>query len=116
MADEHVMVKAGVEVMRVWARYLSKEGVDYDEWAKDAAPGSELRRWYGRDPACFGEFANRYRRELAAPPAASVIDHLGEVATRRRLVPLTATRDVEHSGTPALRGVPGHRVTDHRGR
>ena len=116
MADEHVMVKAGVEVMRVWARCLSKEAVNCDEWAKGGAPGSALRRWYGRDPTCFGEFANRHRRELAAPPAAGVIAHMGEVATRRRLVPLTATRDVEHSGTAALRGVPEHRVTDHRGR
>jgi len=108
------MVKAGVKVMRVRARCLSKEAVDSDEWAKGAEPGSALRRWYGRDPVCFGEFANRDR--LAAPPAAGVIAHLGEVATRRRLVLLAATRDVEHSGTPALGGVPEHRVTDHRGR
>jgi uncharacterized protein YeaO (DUF488 family) len=97
-----------VLVDRLWPRGLSKEVVDYDEWAKEATPSTELRRWYGHDPAKFGIFSDRYRHELAAPPAADAVAHLREVAERHRLVLLTATRDVEHSGATVLRGVIEH--------
>ena len=61
-----------VLVDRLWPRGVSKEVIDYDEWTKDVAPSSELRRWYGHEPARFSEFSRRYRRELAnsADPVA----------------------------------------------
>ncbi len=92
-------------VDRLWPRGLSKDAVDYDEWVKDAAPSGELRRWYGHDPARFEEFSRRYRRELAAAPASGAVSRLREIAGRRHLVLLTATRDVEHSGATVLRSV-----------
>jgi uncharacterized protein YeaO (DUF488 family) len=79
--------------------------VDFDEWAKDAAPSTELRRWYGHDPEHFTEFAHRYRAELALEPAAEVLRRLREVRKARRLVLLTATHDVEHSAATVLREV-----------
>jgi uncharacterized protein YeaO (DUF488 family) len=100
-----------VLVDRLWPRGVSKEVIDYDEWTKDVAPSSELRRWYGHEPARFSEFSRRYRRELAKPPAAEAVDCLREVAARRQLVLLTATRDVEHSGAAVLR-----HVIEHQGR
>ncbi|MGH9294139.1 MAG: DUF488 domain-containing protein, partial [Acidimicrobiales bacterium] len=72
---------------------------------KDVAPGTELRRWYGHDPARFCEFASRYRAELAGEPAASVVGALRHAAESARVVLLTATRDVEHSGAAVLRDV-----------
>jgi len=98
-----------VLVDRLWPRGLSKEAVAYDEWAKDVAPSTELRRWYGHDPARFAEFARRYRHEMAAQPAAEGVARLRAAAARRKLVLLTATRDVEHSGAVVLRGVIEHR-------
>jgi uncharacterized protein YeaO (DUF488 family) len=70
---------------------LKKEAVDRDEWAKDAAPSSDLRRWYGHDPERFAEFASRYRCGLTAPPAAATVARLRQVAAHHRLVLLTAT-------------------------
>lgn len=117
------VTKAGVEVVRVyegprrrpgehrvlvdrlWPRGLAKASVDFDEWEKDVAPSTELRRWYGHDPARFTEFARRYRAELSAEPGGSVVKRLRQVAAKRRLVLLTATRDVEHSGAEVLRNV-----------
>ncbi len=96
--DEHRVL-----VDRLWPRGLRKGEVDYDEWQKDLAPSAELRRWYGHDPACFAEFADRYRAELALPPAISALQLLLETASGRRLVLLTATRDVAHSGAEVLR-------------
>jgi uncharacterized protein YeaO (DUF488 family) len=94
-----------VLVDRLWPRGLTKEAVDYDEWPKDVAPSGELRRWYGHVPERFDEFARRYRAELSEPRAAEVISRLGKLAGTRRLVLLTATRDVEHSGAAVLQAV-----------
>ena len=91
-----------VLVDRLWPRGLTKDAVDYDEWARDVAPSSRLRRWYGHDPERFAEFSRRYRRELVILPAAEVISRLREVAARQRLVLLTSTRDVERSGAAVL--------------
>jgi uncharacterized protein YeaO (DUF488 family) len=53
-----------VLVDRVWPRGLAKEKAKLDEWAKDLAPSSELRKWFGHDPERFDEFRQRYREEL----------------------------------------------------
>ncbi len=94
-----------VLVDRLWPRGFRSDAVDRDEWAKDIAPSTELRRWYGHDPDRFDEFSRRYRQELAEPLAASVVDRLRAVADQRRLVLLTATRDVDRSGAAVLRDV-----------
>lgn len=92
-------------VDRLWPRGQTKRAVDFDEWAKDAAPSTELRRWYGHDPEHFSEFARRYQAELALEPATEVLRRLREVRKVRRLVLLTATHDVEHSAATVLREV-----------
>jgi uncharacterized protein YeaO (DUF488 family) len=92
-----------VLVDRLWPRGLRKEDVDFDEWIKDAAPSTELRRWYGHAPGRFDEFAHRYRLELQRNPAAPVVARLRTDARTSQLVLLTATRDVEHSGAEVLR-------------
>ena len=98
-----------VLVDRLWPRGLNKAAVDHDEWAKGVAPSAGLRRWYGHLPERFEEFARRYRAELDAPPAVDEVHRLEEVARRSRLVLLTATRDVPHSGAAVLRSVLEHR-------
>jgi uncharacterized protein YeaO (DUF488 family) len=93
-----------VLVDRLWPRGVQKAALDVDEWTKDAAPSAELRRWYGHDPELFTEFARRYRAELLRPPGADALEQLRGVARGSgRLVLLTATRDVEHSGAAVLR-------------
>ena len=100
-------------VDRLWPRGVQKAAVDFDEWAKDAAPSAELRHWYGHDPERFGEFARRYCAELDHDPGASAVERLRGLARRHgRLVLLTATRDVEHSGAAVLADV----LTAGRGR
>ncbi|MGH9006720.1 MAG: DUF488 domain-containing protein, partial [Acidimicrobiales bacterium] len=41
---------ARVLVDRLWPRGLSKAAAHLDEWVKEIAPSTELRRWYGHDP------------------------------------------------------------------
>ncbi|MGR9071469.1 MAG: DUF488 domain-containing protein [Gammaproteobacteria bacterium] len=53
-------------VDRLWPRGLSKEKAKVDVWAKEIAPSTALRRWYGHDPDKWIEFKNRYAAELEA--------------------------------------------------
>lgn len=94
-----------VLVDRLWPRGIKKESLDYDEWDKDVAPSSDLRRWYGHEPDRYAEFARLYRAELARTPAMSEVKRLRTLAATRRLVLLTATKDVEHSGAAVLQSV-----------
>jgi uncharacterized protein YeaO (DUF488 family) len=94
-----------VLVDRLWPRGIAKATAPFDEWLKEVAPTTELRRWYGHDPAKFETFAARYRHELATPPASGVVARLGELALEGGVVLVTATRDVEHSAAEVLFGV-----------
>jgi uncharacterized protein YeaO (DUF488 family) len=89
-------------VDRLWPRGIKKEALDIDEWAKDLAPTTELRRWYGHDPERFAVFARRYRHELANDPGGPTVTRLCEIALKGPLTLLTATRDVERSGAAVL--------------
>jgi uncharacterized protein YeaO (DUF488 family) len=91
-----------VLVDRLWPRGVSKADAALDEWAKDAAPSGNLRRWYGHDPKKFEEFSRRYRGELAQPPGSDAIAHLCSLGGNQRVTLLTATRDVSRSGAQVL--------------
>ena len=51
-------------VDRIWPRGLTKQEARIDLWLKDVAPSTELRKWFGHDPARWPEFRARYRAEL----------------------------------------------------
>ncbi|KAA3640089.1 MAG: DUF488 family protein [Armatimonadetes bacterium] len=91
-----------VLVDRLWPRGVSKKDAALDEWLKDVAPTTDLRKWYNHDVPRFDEFADRYRSELGEPPASIAVDHLLEVVRSKRVILLTATRDVPHSGGKVL--------------
>jgi uncharacterized protein YeaO (DUF488 family) len=87
-----------VLVDRLWPRGLKKETASIDLWLKEAAPSSELRRWFGHEPARWGEFCRRYTAELAANSAAlAPLRGLDGVVTL-----LYAARDREHNNAAAL--------------
>lgn len=91
-----------VLVDRLWPRGITKADAALDEWARDIAPGTDLRRWYGHDPAEFDEFARRYTDELRRGPAVDVLARWRALARENPLTLLTATRDVPHSGARVL--------------
>jgi uncharacterized protein YeaO (DUF488 family) len=100
--DETPPGAARVLVDRVWPRGLTKEAARLDEWCKDVAPSTELRRWYAHDPNKFDEFRRRYRQELAREPGASALARLANLGRQQALVLLTATKAVEHSQAAVL--------------
>ncbi|WP_280236840.1 DUF488 domain-containing protein [Nocardia cyriacigeorgica] len=96
-----------VLVDRLWPRGMSKERAHLDEWCKQIAPSTELRKWYDHDPARFDEFRRRYRTELADAERATQLDHLRELADRGTLTLLTATKDIEISEAAVLADLIG---------
>ena len=53
-----------VLVDRLWPRGLSKSQAKVDLWLREIAPSTELRKWFGHDPAKWAEFQRRYCGEL----------------------------------------------------
>ena len=88
-------------VERLWPRGVSKEKALIDEWMKDVAPSTELREWFGHDPARWEEFKQRYWAELAADPGP--VQELKEKAQRGTVTFIYAAKDVEHNGALALK-------------
>ncbi|MGO1524280.1 MAG: DUF488 domain-containing protein [Nesterenkonia sp.] len=91
-----------VLVDRVWPRGVSKADAQLDDWVKDAAPSTELRKWFGHDPDRFDEFAEQYRRELDTDDGREAVQQLKAAVTGNRLTLLTATKDLENSHVVVL--------------
>ena len=91
-----------VLVDRVWPRGVSKDDLELDDWNKDVAPSTELRKWYGHDPEKFEEFVRRYRTELDTEAGKEALDALRDAVRGKRLTLVTATKDVEHSQAAVL--------------
>lgn len=95
----------GVRVLvdRLWPRGLTKARADLDDWRKELAPTTELRRWYAHDPGRFAEFAHRYRVELTSGAQAEALAELaGLVASGQTVTLLTAVRDPTTSEAAVL--------------
>lgn len=90
-----------VLVDRIWPRGLSREKLAPDLWLKEIAPSTELRKWFGHDPARWDEFRRRYRAELEANPQP--VARLRELAGQGPLVLLYAARDERHNHAIVLR-------------
>ena len=67
-----------VLVDRIWPRGLTKDKARLDQWFKQVAPSTELRKWYRHDPERFEEFGRRYREELKDAERAQSLEHLRE--------------------------------------
>jgi uncharacterized protein YeaO (DUF488 family) len=79
---------------------MRKEELTLDSWIKDVAPSTDLRRWFGHDPAKWAEFRNRYFVELDAHHTAW--QPLLEAARKGNVTLLYSARDTEHNNAAAL--------------
>ena len=86
-----------VLVDRLWPRGISKGALALDVWARDLAPSSELRRWFGHDPVRWKGFVQRYREELRAPAARDRLDDLARRAAIRGVTLVYGARDERHN-------------------
>jgi uncharacterized protein YeaO (DUF488 family) len=88
-------------VERLWPRGVSKKSLHVDAWLKDAGPSTELRKWFGHDPAKWRTFQQRYFHEPDSRPEAwqAILD-----AARSGPVTLVySSRDEQHNNAVALK-------------
>ena len=88
-------------VDRLWPRGVRKADAAIDQWIKEIAPSTELRKWFGHDPARWDEFRSRYAAEVGQHP-----EELGQIRdlARQGIVTLVySAHDEEHNDAVALR-------------
>ena len=88
-------------VDRVWPRGIAKDVLQIDAWLKALAPSTELRKWFGHDPAKWDEFKKRYDRELEQRSEA--LEELLETARAGHITLVFSAKDTKHNNAVALR-------------
>jgi len=85
-----------VLVDRLWPRGVNKQKAALDLWMKDIGPSTELRQWFGHDPAKWAGFQKKYREELKGKN--EMLDELRNLAKDNgQLTLLYGARDQEHN-------------------
>ena len=74
-----------------------------DLWLKDLAPSTELRKWFGHDPARWQEFGERYAAEVRQHHEA--YDQLRELARKGPVTLVYSAHDEIHNDAVVLRGL-----------
>ena len=88
-------------VERLWPRGLAKADARIDLWAKEAAPSTELRRWFSHDADKWKEFKRRYFSEL--PKRKDALEPIREQVRKGRVTFVFASRELELNNAVALK-------------
>jgi len=88
-------------VDRIWPRGVKKEDLQIDDWIKEVAPSTELRKWFGHDPEKWAEFQQRYNAELDENPSAW--EPILKAANAGKVTLVYAAKDEEHNNAVALK-------------
>ena len=86
---------------RLWPRGVKKVDAAIDHWAKDIAPSTALRKWFGHDPARWQEFRMRYAAEVDAHPEK--LGELRALAQQGTITLIYSAHDEVHNDAVALR-------------
>jgi uncharacterized protein YeaO (DUF488 family) len=92
-----------VLVDRLWPRGLTKERAAVDLWLKDVAPSTELRKWFGHDPARWGQFQARYGKELREKK--QILQSLRAMSKEQTVTLVYGARDREHNEALVLKTI-----------
>lgn len=90
-------------VDRLWPRGVSKAAAAIDEWMKDIAPSTMLRKWFSHDPGSWREFRQRYAAEIRAHP--DQLKKLRRLARQGRVTLVYSARDETHNDAVVLRQI-----------
>jgi uncharacterized protein YeaO (DUF488 family) len=98
-----------VLVDRLWPRGVKKTDLHLDAWAKDVAPSTQLRKWFGHDPKRWTDFCKRYKSELKNPEVQATIANIIQAARGRSVMTLIyGAKDTEHNEAVVLLPVFKH--------
>jgi uncharacterized protein YeaO (DUF488 family) len=89
-----------VLIDRLWPRGVSREKAALDDWQKDLAPSTGLRKWFDHDPDRFEEFRRRYIDELR--DRRSQLTELRRRAREGRLTLVYGAGDPEYNNAVVM--------------
>jgi uncharacterized protein YeaO (DUF488 family) len=92
-----------VLVERLWPRGISKEKAHIDLWLKDAAPSTELRKWFNHQDERWKEFVKKYREELFSRGEIQKISEL--IKKNNQITFIYSARNIEHNSAVALKNI-----------
>ena len=92
-----------VFIDRLWPRGVKKEDAHFDEWLKDLAPSTELRKWFDHDAERFDEFKKRYKKEL--DEHKEELNKLRNKAKSEKIILLFAAKDTEMNNAVVVKEV-----------
>ena len=100
---EAAQIEDGKRILvdRLWPRGLTKEKARVDIWLKDIAPSTDLRKWFGHEPAKWNEFRKRYIEELKNNEKQTSI--LKEQLKTGMVTLVYAAKDKEHNEALVLK-------------
>jgi uncharacterized protein YeaO (DUF488 family) len=90
-----------VLVDRLWPRGLKKSEARIDEWLRESAPSTGLRKWFKHDPGKWEQFKKRYAGELEEHRAE--VEKLAREARKRTVTLLFGAKDTAHNNALALK-------------
>lgn len=82
-------------------RGITKERAAIDQWLKDISPSTELRKWFGHDPARWDEFRRRYAQEVHKN--SDFLDQLRSLARQGAITLVYSADDEKHNDAVELR-------------
>jgi uncharacterized protein YeaO (DUF488 family) len=82
-------------------RGVKKADAAIDEWMKDIAPSTGLRKWFGHDPARWQEFRRHYQSEIRQHP--DEFDRLRTLAQHGRITLVFSAHDESHNDAVVLK-------------
>ena len=80
---------------------MALRGQAVDEWIKDIASSTALRKWSGHDPARWQEFGSRYAVEVHKHPEQ--LNRLRALAKQGLITCVFSAHDEVHNDAVALR-------------
>ena len=86
---------------RLWPRGIKKADAAIDEWIKEIAPSTELRKWFGHDPERWHEFRRRYQSEIRQHPEE--LDRIRALAQHGRITLVFSAHDEAHNDAVVLK-------------
>jgi len=114
IAGDHIKLKRAYDppapddgtrilIDRLWPRGVKKTDAAIDEWMKEIAPSTELRKWFGHDPSRWHEFQRRYRSEIRQH--REQLDRLRTLAQHGRVTLVFSAHDEAHNDAVVLKNV-----------
>lgn len=112
IAADHIKLKRAYEppasddgirilIDRLWPRGVKKANAAIDEWMKEIAPSTELRKWFGHDPERWPEFRRRYNSEVRQH--AEQFNRLRNLAQHGRITLVFSAHDEAHNDAVVLK-------------